>query len=102
MVTATRHNAPENPDEASAEVPNAGPAVEASVPVAENHAAVALTDAVLPAQAPGVVVDPDDLVDTAKTPTLMDKVQQFRARHEKWEMAVFFFGGFIYRSEDVV
>ncbi|NOK05953.1 MULTISPECIES: DUF2914 domain-containing protein [unclassified Myxococcus] len=96
MVTVTRHNTPENPDEASAEVPNAGPAVEANVPVAETHAAVALTDTVLPAQAPGVVVDPDDLVDTTKTPTLMDKVHQFRARHEKWEMAVFFFGGFIY------
>ncbi|GHG93220.1 DUF2914 domain-containing protein [Comamonas sp. JC664] len=94
MVTANRQNAPQSPDEA-ADVP-AAPAVDANVPVADTNAAVALTDAVLPAHAPGVTVDPDDLVDTAKTPTLLDKVQQFRARHEKWEMALFFFGGFLY------
>nr|WP_246356858.1 DUF2914 domain-containing protein [Pyxidicoccus fallax] len=50
----------------------------------------------MPATSPQAVVDPDDLVATAKTPTLMEKVQEFRTRHEKWEMAAFFFGGFIY------
>ncbi|MFP2929366.1 DUF2914 domain-containing protein [Pyxidicoccus sp. 3LG] len=92
MVTAT--NTPEKQDE-SADVPGA-PAAQANVAVAETNAAVALTDTVLPATAPGVAVDPDDLVATVKTPTLMDKVQEFRTRHEKWEMAAFFFGGFIY------
>ncbi|RKH39413.1 DUF2914 domain-containing protein [Corallococcus sicarius] len=42
------------------------------------------------------VADPDDLVSTEKTPTLVDRVQAFRAKHEKQEMALFFFAGFLY------
>jgi hypothetical protein len=92
LATATQPNTPEKKDE-SVEAPGA-PAASGSVPVAPTNAAVALNDTALPATAPAV--DPDDLVATAKTPTLMDKVQEFRARHEKWEMALFFFGGSLY------
>ncbi|MCP3061001.1 DUF2914 domain-containing protein [Myxococcus sp. K38C18041901] len=88
MVTATPPNTSQKNEETSE--PSGAPAPEAVVP-----ANVVVTEA-----APGVVVpvavDPDDLVDTAKTPTLMEKVQAFRTRHEKWEMAAFFFGGFLY------
>ncbi|RKG61597.1 DUF2914 domain-containing protein [Corallococcus sp. CA054B] len=46
---------------------------------------------------PGAAVaDPDDLVSTEKTPTLVDRVQAFRAKYEKQEMALFFFAGFLY------
>jgi hypothetical protein len=89
VATATQPNTPEKKDD-SVEAP-ATPAASGNVIPAETNAAVALT-----ATAPGLAVDPDDLVDTAKTPTLMDKVQEFRTRHEKWEMALFFFGGFLY------
>ncbi len=53
---------------------------------------------VLPQSEPSALrpVDPDDLVETAKTPTLMDKVQAFRSRHEMAEIALFFFLGFVY------
>lgn len=44
---------------------------------------------------PGVA-DPDDLVSTEKTPTLVDRVQAFRAKYERQEMALFFFAGFLY------
>jgi hypothetical protein len=91
-VATVSPNAPQKQDETS-DTPGA-PAAE-SLPPAQLHA-VSLKDSVLPANAPGAAVDPDDLVDTAKTPTLMTKVQEFRARHEKWEMALFFFGGFLY------
>jgi hypothetical protein len=33
---------------------------------------------------------------TTKLATLMAKVQEFRARYPKWDMALFFFGGFVY------
>lgn len=39
---------------------------------------------------------PEDLVPTEKTPTLKERVWDFRARHEKWELALFFFAGFAY------
>ncbi|WP_163995767.1 DUF2914 domain-containing protein [Pyxidicoccus caerfyrddinensis] len=94
MVTATQPNNSEKQDD-TVEAPGT-PAASGNVPVADTNAAVALKDTALPATAPNVAVDPDDLVATAKTPTLMEKVQDFRTRHEKWEMAVFFFGGFIY------
>jgi hypothetical protein len=94
VVTATQPNNSEKQDDA-VEAPGA-PAASGNVPVADTNAAVALKDTALPATAPDVAVDPDDLVATQKTPTLMEKVQDFRTRHEKWEMAVFFFGGFIY------
>ncbi|MBZ4400484.1 DUF2914 domain-containing protein [Myxococcus sp. AS-1-15] len=88
MVTATPPNTSQKNEETSE--PSGAPTPEAVVP-----ANVVVTEA-----APGVVVpvevDPDDLVATAKTPTLMEKVQAFRTRHEKWEMAAFFFGGFLY------
>jgi hypothetical protein len=92
VATATSPN-PQKQDETSDT--QAAPAAAEAVPPAQLHA-VSLKDSVLPAHAPGAAVDPDDLVDTAKTPTLMDKVQEFRSRHEKWEMALFFFGGFLY------
>ncbi|SEK44296.1 Protein of unknown function [Stigmatella aurantiaca] len=40
--------------------------------------------------------DAEDAIPTAKTPTLLERVQSFRARNEKWEMAAFFFVGFAY------
>ncbi|XXF79884.1 DUF2914 domain-containing protein [Myxococcaceae bacterium GXIMD 01537] len=40
--------------------------------------------------------DPDDAVETAKTPTLMERVQAFRAKNELAEIALFFFLGFVY------
>lgn len=88
MVTATPPNPGQKNDE-TADVP-AHPA-EAPAPVADTNAAVALSNTAVPG-----MVDPDDLVDTAKTPTLMDRVQAFRSRYEKEEMALFFFGGFVY------
>ncbi len=33
---------------------------------------------------------------TTKLQPLMERVQEFRARHEKWEIAAFFFVGFLY------
>ncbi|MFP2909368.1 DUF2914 domain-containing protein [Pyxidicoccus sp. 3LFB2] len=95
MVTATQPNTPEKKDD-TVDAPAAPVASGNVLPVADTNAAVALRDTALPATAPGVAVDPDDLVATAKTPTLMEKVQDFRTRHEKWEMAAFFFGGFVY------
>jgi hypothetical protein len=47
----------------------------------------------VPAQAPA---DLEDITPTEKIQTLMERVQEFRARHEKWEMAGFFFVGFVY------
>ncbi len=41
-------------------------------------------------------VDPEDLTPTERTPTLMDRVQAFRARHARGEIALFFFGGFLW------
>lgn len=65
--------------------------------------------AVTPAPANAVVVepgpadtavarpaDPDDAVETVKTPTLVDRVQAFRSKHEMAEIATFFFLGFAY------
>ncbi|WP_224243409.1 DUF2914 domain-containing protein [Hyalangium gracile] len=40
--------------------------------------------------------DPDDAVPTAKTGTLMERVQEWRKKNELLEMAAFFFIGFIY------
>ena len=54
------------------------------------------TNVVAPPAGGVAVVDPDDLVSTEKTPTLVDRVQAFRAKHEKQEMALFFFAGFLY------
>ncbi|MCE9666240.1 DUF2914 domain-containing protein [Myxococcus stipitatus] len=87
MVNATPPDTSQKQDE-TADAPGTPAA-------AQTNAAVALTDSPLTGASPAVV-DPDDLVATAKTPTLMEKVQAFRARHEKWEMAAFFFGGFLY------
>jgi hypothetical protein len=95
VATATQPNTPQKQDD-TADAP-AAPAASGNVlPAADTNAAVALKDTALSAPAPEVAVDPDDLVATAKTPTLREKVQEFRTRHEKWEMAAFFFGGFIY------
>jgi hypothetical protein len=72
------------PQDASTEVPEAvGP-----LPPGAN-AVVAIPGGV-------AVADPDDLVATDKTPTLVDRVQAFRAKYEKQEMALFFFAGFLY------
>lgn len=40
--------------------------------------------------------DAQDAIPTEKSQKLMDRVQQFRSRHEKWEIAAFFFVGFLY------
>ena len=42
------------------------------------------------------IVDLDDLVPTERTPTLVERVQAFRARHARGEIALFFFGGFLW------
>ncbi|RKH65985.1 DUF2914 domain-containing protein [Corallococcus sp. AB049A] len=84
MLTVTP---PESkPQDASNEVP--GVPVEGGLPPPGANVAVATPGA--------AVVDPDDLVSTEKTPTLVDRVQAFRARYEKQEMALFFFAGFLY------
>ncbi|MBF5042777.1 DUF2914 domain-containing protein [Aggregicoccus sp. 17bor-14] len=44
--------------------------------------------------APAVEIDLEDLTPTAKTPTLVDRVQAFRAAHARAEIALFFFAGF--------
>lgn len=90
MVTAT----PPNTSQKTEETADPSGAPSAASDIAPTNAAVVLTEAP-PGLAP-TTVDPDDLVATAKTPTLMEKVQAFRTRHEKWEMAAFFFGGFLY------
>ena len=41
-------------------------------------------------------MDAEDLIPTERTPTLVDRVQAFRARHARGEMALFFFGGFLW------
>jgi hypothetical protein len=77
-----------------AEPTPATPAAGASNELAA--AAPALTDtgaASVPAAKP---VDPEDVTPTAKIKTLVERVNEFRARHEKWEMAAFFFVGFLY------
>ena len=84
MLTVTP---PESkPQDASNEVP--GVPVEGGLPPPGANVAVATPGA--------AVVDPDDLVSTEKTPTLVDRVQAFRAKYEKQEMALFFFAGFLY------
>jgi MFS family permease len=57
---------------------------------AEPKPALAVAEAV---EAHG---DAEDQHPTEKTPTLMEKVQAFRGRYATWEMALFFFAGFIY------
>ncbi|MCY1034871.1 DUF2914 domain-containing protein [Corallococcus sp. BB11-1] len=83
MLTVTP---PESkPQDESTEVPG--------VPVAGGTSPPAANVAVATSAA---VVDPDDLVSTEKAPTLVDRVQAFRAKYEKQEMALFFFAGFLY------
>ncbi|MFY0565356.1 DUF2914 domain-containing protein [Archangium lansingense] len=41
-------------------------------------------------------VPPEDLVATEKAPTLKARVRDFRTRHAKWELALFFFASFAY------
>ncbi|HSP78661.1 MAG TPA: DUF2914 domain-containing protein, partial [Myxococcaceae bacterium] len=97
MATAT-----ERPPEEKKEVPEQQPAAvaesgapgsaEPAVPVESAEPAPAPAEAaegVAPAEA-------EDQLPTEKTPTLMDKVQAFRERYATWEMAVFFFAGFLY------
>jgi hypothetical protein len=60
---------------------------------------LAASEPALTAPAPAAEVkpaDPQDSIATAKSQKLMDRVQEFRARHEKWEIAAFFFIGFLY------
>ncbi|RUO91726.1 DUF2914 domain-containing protein [Corallococcus sp. AB018] len=84
MLTVTP---PESkPQDASTEVPGV-PVEGGPLPLGANVAVAT----------PGAAVaDPDDLVSTEKTPTLVDRVQAFRAKYEKQEMALFFFAGFLY------
>ncbi|WP_375743754.1 DUF2914 domain-containing protein [Corallococcus interemptor] len=84
MLTVTP---PESkPQDASTEVPGV-PVEGGPLPPGANVAV---------ATPGGAVVEPDDLVSTEKTPTLVDRVQAFRAKYEKQEMALFFFAGFLY------
>lgn len=69
---------------------------EGATPALEAHAAAAPRDIAPSATAAAAPLGSGHLTDAAKTATLVAKVQAFRARHEKWEMALFFFGGFIY------
>ena len=41
-------------------------------------------------------MDVEDLTPTERTPTLVERVQAFRARHARGEIALFFFGGFLW------
>ncbi|WP_232293358.1 DUF2914 domain-containing protein [Stigmatella aurantiaca] len=87
MATAT----PPPPGETT-DAPEASPvSVPSSPPNALNtHSARAPS-------VPGVPLgDAEDAIPTAKTQTLLERVQSFRARNEKWEMAAFFFVGFAY------
>ncbi|RKH17466.1 DUF2914 domain-containing protein [Corallococcus sp. CA047B] len=83
MLTVTPPDS--KPQDESNEVP--GVPVGGGTPPPAANVAVATSAA---------VVDPDDLVSTDKTPTLVDRVQAFRAKYEKQEMALFFFAGFLY------
>ncbi len=78
-----------NPSTPGASAPTAesGPAPSEPAPLAE------------PVSPPLVLVSeppPEDRVPTEKTATLKERVRDFRARHEKWELALFFFAGFAY------
>ncbi|NBD13697.1 DUF2914 domain-containing protein [Corallococcus silvisoli] len=85
MLTVTPPDS--KPQDASTEVPGV-PATGAGGPLPPGaNVAVATTAG---------VADPDDLVSTEKTPTLVDRVQAFRAKYERQEMALFFFAGFLY------
>ncbi|RKH05214.1 DUF2914 domain-containing protein [Corallococcus sp. CA053C] len=83
MLTVTPPEA--KPQDESTEVPGV-PVAGGPLPHGTN---VAVASTV-------TVADPDDLVSTEKTPTLVDRVQAFRAKYEKQEMALFFFAGFLY------
>ncbi|RKG96406.1 DUF2914 domain-containing protein [Corallococcus carmarthensis] len=84
MLTVTPPDS--KPQDASTEVPGV-PVEGGPLPPGANVAVAT----------PGAgVADPDDLVSTEKTPTLVDRVQAFRAKYEKQEMALFFFAGFLY------
>ncbi len=80
-VSPATSSAPEAPT-ATAEP---GPAPSEPVPLAEPVSPLVL-----------VSEPPEDGVPTEKTPTLKERVRDFRARHEKWELALFFFAGFAY------
>ncbi len=88
MATAT----PPTPGETTA-TPEPAPSASNVVSPSAANALVADAPALAPASAPA---DPADSTPTAKSLKLMDRVQEFRARHEKWEMAAFFFVGFLY------
>ncbi|MDY7228856.1 DUF2914 domain-containing protein [Hyalangium rubrum] len=91
MATAT----PPTPGETTA-TPEPSSAVSSNAVSNEVAAAPGLA---APAPAPLPVAqpaDPEDSTPTEKIKTVMDRVQEFRARHEKWEMAAFFFVGFVY------
>ncbi len=106
MATAS-----ERPPEEKKEVPEQQPAavaesgapgsVEPAAPV-EGASPTAPQESAEPTPAPaeaaaGVVpADAEDQIPTEKTPTMMEKVQSFRERYATWEMAIFFFAGFLY------
>lgn len=46
--------------------------------------------------APADIAAPEDLISTRKAPTLRARVKDFRSRHAKWELAIFFFASFAY------
>jgi hypothetical protein len=78
------------PADDTAAPPEPTPASPANGASNELAAAPALT---APAARPA---DPEDATPTAKSKALMERVNEFRARHEKWEIAAFFFVGFVY------
>ncbi|WNG38952.1 DUF2914 domain-containing protein [Archangium violaceum] len=80
MATAT----PRTPGETTATPEPEGPAPEPVGPLGIVSAP------------PADIVAPEDLIPTQKTPTLRARVKDFRARHAKWELALFFFASFAY------
>lgn len=66
----------------------------------ETAAPVDPVEAPAPVGPLGLVSDepaaPEDLTATEKAPTLKQRVRDFRARHAKWELALFFFASFAY------
>lgn len=83
MATAT----PPNPGETNpTPEPTPAPAPSGSAPVLAGPGPAA---DVKPA-------DPEDSTPTAKTQSLMQRVQEWRQRHEMLEIAAFFFIGFVY------
>ena len=104
MATATPPTPGETtvtPEPAQGDVSNGSTPAAANALAAEPPALTAPAPAPAAAPEPALTplarpADPQGSIPTEKSQKLMDRVQEFRARHEKWEMAGFFFVGFLY------